>query len=108
MSFPILDALFQVFRERQRQGSQVGLDFWMPDLLQHPMFLRLQEFFTKRFAFAAQSYCLFDQQWIGAIDGYRILELSSAARSEGTYAASSVLANESAILPENYVLMERV
>jgi O-methyltransferase involved in polyketide biosynthesis len=108
LSFPVLHALFDIFREGQPPGSQVGFDYWMPDLLQHEVFLRLQKFFMKRFGFSAQSYCLFDQGWIGAIEGYRILELSDAARSEGTYAGSSVLANERAILPENYALMERV
>lgn len=108
LNFPVLDALFEVFREGQRPGSQVALDFWMPNLLQHPVFLRLKAFFTKRFGFAAQSYCLLDQHWISAIEGYRILELSNAAHSEAIYAASSVLDNESAILPENYVVLERV
>lgn len=108
LSFQVLEALFEVFREGQLPGSQVAMDFWMPDLRQHPVFLRLQEFFGTHFGFAAQDYCLFDQQWIDRIRRFRILELSSASRSEGTYAASSVLADERAILPENYALLERV
>lgn len=108
LSFPVLHTLFGVFHDGQHPGSQLAFDYWMPNLLQHPVFLRLQEFFARRFGFAARGYSLFDPDWISTIEGYRILELSGAARSEASYAGSCVLANENAILPENYVLMERL
>ena len=108
LNFGVLEALFDVFREGQSPGSQVAMDFWMPDLRQHPVFLRLQKFFGTHFGFPAQDYCLFDREWIGRIRRYRVLESSTVSGSEQRYAASAVLSNEREILPENYALLERL
>lgn len=107
LSFPALHGLFGLFRDGQRSGSQLAFDYWMPDLLQHAVFVRLQEFFAKRFGFGSDGYSLFDTDRIRALPGYRIVELSDAARSEAEYCSTKVLENAGAILPENYVLVER-
>src|SRR5262245_39035027 len=108
LNFVVLESLFDVFREGQLPGSQVAMDFWMPDLRQHPVFLRLQEFFGAHFGFPAQDYCLFDEEWIGRIRRYRVIESSSVSGSEQRYAASTVLSDEREMLPENYALLERL
>ncbi len=108
LNFLVLDELFEILREAQPVASQVGFDYWRPDLAQNPIFQRLRVFFVERFGFPAKDYCLFDPSWFAKIEGYRVLALSDVASCEAAYAGSNVLSDNDATLPENYAILERL
>jgi O-methyltransferase involved in polyketide biosynthesis len=102
-----LNALFKICGAIQPRGSRLAFDFWKPDMVSHPVFLRLQRFFADRFGYARQDYNLFAKECIETIQGYRLQEISSAAAQERTYAGSSVLKAYEKILPEHYAVLTK-
>lgn len=108
LNFTVLRSLFELFREYQPAGSQVAFDFWRPDLVHHPVFLRLQKFFSERFGYRAQDYCLFGDDRIDGVSGYRALQLTDVAKEEPNYAGTQLLAGNPNMLLENYALLERL
>ena len=63
--------------------------------------------FERRFGYAAADYCLFDEDYICAIDGYRVQTVTNVAREEPTYAGTRTLIDADQMLMENYAVLVR-
>ncbi len=94
-------------REIQLTGSIFAFDFWKPDLSGHPVFKKLQTFFSGHFGIKASDYNLFDLEVVKSFEGYQLVDASDAVEQEHVYAGTNILADYNNILPENYAILVR-
>jgi O-methyltransferase involved in polyketide biosynthesis len=103
----VMTDLGQTFSSLQTRGSLLAFDFWRPDMTQQAVFIRLQQFFSRRFGHAQLDYFLFDEVFIDTLPGYHIRVLTDVVREERRYAKVPVLIDPPAVLRENYAVLER-
>lgn len=107
LSQEVMTDLVRMFACMQARGSLLAFDFWRPAMTYQPVFFRLQQFFSRRFGYAAQDYFLFDEVFIDTLPGYRRRVLTDVVREERRYSRQPVLMDAPAVLLENYALLER-
>lgn len=108
LNIPILKTLLQIFRDFQPSGSIVAFDFWKPDMVQHPIFIKLEQYFAEQFNFESCTYNLFDFEFINSIEGYEVIEITDVAQQEKMYCTSSILQDYTSILVENYAILRKI
>jgi len=108
LDIPILKNLLEIFRDSQVKGSLVAFDFWKPNIVNSPVFLKLEKYFAERFGFEARTYNLFDAEFISSIEGYEIVEITDVAQQEKVYCTSELLQNYESLLMENYAVLRKV
>jgi O-methyltransferase involved in polyketide biosynthesis len=108
LDIPILKKLLAMFRDSQVKGSLVAFDFWKPDIVHHPVFIKLEKYFAERFGFESRTYNLFDAEFISSIEGYEIVEITDVAKQEKKYCTSNVLQNYENMLVENYAVIRKI
>lgn len=108
LEMPFLLRLLEMFKNNQQQGSQIGLEYWKPEIKNHPVFLRLQEYFKVNFGYENREYNLFGLEFIKTIPGYRIAEITDTAEQEKIYSRTSIIKNYEQILPTDFSILERI
>lgn len=103
-----LAQLLSLLKENQQKNSIISLDYWKPDILDHPVFNRLQTFFKEQFDFSYKNYTLFDKKFIKETTNYKFIKETSIMAEEVKYNKDPVLSkNRSNILPEyNFILQK--
>lgn len=102
-----LDAVFEMLREVQSEGSLVALDFWTPDSASHPVHVLFRRFFAERFGRAGEDYTLFDSAFLRSIRDYSVVDLTDIVELEARFSGERKLLNEEQILTEQYAVLER-
>lgn len=108
LEMPFLLRLLEMFKDNQQQGSQIGLEYWKPDIKDHPVFLKLQEYFKENFGYKDREYNLFGLEFIKTIKGYRAIEMTDTTEQEKIYSHTSSMENYEQILPTDFSILERV
>jgi O-methyltransferase involved in polyketide biosynthesis len=92
----------------QNEGSILALDYWKPDIVHHPVFKRLQEFFMEKFNFPHRDYTLFKKEFIQELTQYRLKKATSIMAEEFKYNKKPVLMdNKENILPEYNIILQK-
>ena len=102
--FQILD----IISELQSTGSILTLDFWKKDYEKHPVFIRFKKFFSDYFNFDEKSYNFIDNNDINKIKDYKIIDITDIQELEEKYLDSYVLSDFEKILPEYYIVLEKI
>jgi len=103
-----LDAVFDALYKIQTNGSIIAFDFWKPGIQEHPVFIRLQKFFSDRFNFNVKNYNLLGDDFIKSIEGYKLIESTDVVEQEWKINQSNFLKNHDDILLENYAVLVRI
>jgi O-methyltransferase involved in polyketide biosynthesis len=103
----VLGELLKMFAGLQSEGSQLALDFWTPDVVSHPIFIRFREFFERRFGHGGERYNLLEVGFVRSIPGYELVELTDIQELEKVYSDTRLLSKYDEILPENYAVLRR-
>jgi O-methyltransferase involved in polyketide biosynthesis len=101
-----LERILGILANAQRPRSIVALDFWTPDVEQHPVHLRLRRFFAERFGHAESDYSLFERDTFRSVDGYDLVEMCDIAELEKRFSSDQKLADPLEIIPECYAVLE--
>lgn len=107
LEMAVLRQLLGIFRETQKKGSLLGIEFWKPDIKNHPVFVCLQEYFEKKFGYKKRKYNLFGRAFIEGIDGYEILELTDMTEQEKVYCKTCIMEDHQNILPTDLAMLRR-
>ncbi len=102
-----VDALVEIVRRAQEEGSVLGLDFWPPAVADSPVFHRMEAFFEERFGIERGGYTFLDERWVESIEGYEIQGVSNVVRQERVIAGTPHLQNSAAVLLEMYAALKR-
>jgi hypothetical protein len=102
-----VNALIDLFRSIQPEGSILGLDFWSPSVAKSPVFLRMKNFFTEHFGMKNSEYTFIDEKWIETIEGYEPIDLTTVIEKETSYAGSRRLQDNTNMLLESYAVLKR-
>lgn len=102
-----LDELFTRLAALQAPGSILAFDFWQPELARHPVFLRQERFFTRRFGMEPSRYTFLSRRRAAEVAGYRPIEITDVAAKEAELAEDPVLAATEDRLLEHYAVLRR-
>jgi O-methyltransferase involved in polyketide biosynthesis len=100
-----LNRLFSLFAGLQTPGSTIVFDYWRPDHLSHPVFIRFVKFFAERMDHGEKQYNLFDLEYIKSIPGYSVTAATDIQALEEKFAGTTILADYDTILPEYYAVL---
>ena len=107
LSIPVLNVIIELSRDIQSINSIFAFGYWRPHLITHPIFKKLQSFFSKKFGQETYNYNLFDKTFIQSINGYKILEITDVSKQEKILSNTNLLNDYNNILPENYAILSR-
>lgn len=108
LDITLMKKLLEMFRDSQVSGSIVAFDFWKPDIVHHPVFLKMEKYLAERFGFETPAYNLFDAEFINSIEGYEVIELTDVAKQERNHCTTSILKNYEKVLLENYAVIRKL
>ena len=95
----LFDRLVQLIRTSQTKGSIFGLEYWKPDLAHHPVFMRLEEYFEKRFHYKKGTYNFLEDDFVRNLSGYEPLEMTDVKEQEKIFCDQTVLDDYAIGLP---------
>jgi O-methyltransferase involved in polyketide biosynthesis len=103
----ILNDIFRILKEVQRQGSIVAFDYWKPDTMEYTVMARLKEYLDKKFGYKDQEWDLFDQTYIKEIKGYIEIESADISKLELEYSETRLLQGKENKIPVYFSVLER-
>lgn len=104
----VLHALFEMCTAIQNLGSVLAFDYWDSLIAENPVFLRFKKFCATRFGHAETHYTLLDEEFIHELQGYTAVEQTDIQELEKRYTDTVLLKNYCEILPENYIVLQRI
>lgn len=108
LEMPFLLRLLEMFKNNQQQGSQIGLEYWKPEIKKHPVFLRLQKYFKENFGYENREYNLFGPEFIKTIKGYKMAEITDTTAQEKIFSDTTIMKNYEQILPTDFSILEKI
>ncbi len=103
----VLQRIFNMFSRIQERDSVLTFDYWRPDVIEHPIFLRFRDFFSRRLGYDEKHYTLFDDDFLQSLPGYEIVEITDIQELETIYSKTTFLADYQKILPEHYAVLRK-
>ncbi len=101
-----LGRILGLLARAQRPRSVVALDFWTPEVEQHPVHVRFRRFFAERFGHAETEYSLFEPDTFRSIEGYDLVDLCDIVELEKRFSNDRKLTEPLEIIPECYAVLE--
>lgn len=102
-----VNALVDVVRRVQQEGSILGVDFWRPSVAESPVFLRMKAFFSERFGLDSTEYTFLDDDWVSSLEGYESVASTTVVEQEAVYTETQHLQDRASVLLESYAVLKR-
>ncbi|MBI4212134.1 MAG: class I SAM-dependent methyltransferase [Deltaproteobacteria bacterium] len=103
----VLDQLLKLIASTQTKGSLLGLEYWTPDIVEHPVFIRLEDYFEKRFHYKKGTYHLIDDDFIRSLPNYDVVEITDVKEQEQIFCDQTILDDYAVGLPTSMSVLRK-
>ena len=89
-----LERLLRMISRLQSSGSELGIEFWSPDIKERPVFKRLTQYAKRHLNYEPHLWHLYDFDFFARTTGYSVAELTSTGRLEKFLGRKCLLCDE--------------
>jgi len=102
-----LDRLFAALAETLPAGSLVAFEHWPSDADAYPSFVRFKRHMEERFGWKPHGFTLFDDDYVRALPGFRLIEAVDLPEVERRFCGERVMQARENRLPHLFKVLQR-
>jgi O-methyltransferase involved in polyketide biosynthesis len=109
LDLTVIQQILDILGQYQTSSSIFACDFWTPDMINNPAFLKLETYFVERFGYGTNHYTFLEPTWFNSLKSYQVLALTDVVEQEKQYNSTNILEqHQPLILRENYAILTKI